>query len=93
MRGENSGISLTDLLRQMIVQPPISHPSVPEIYHSPFSGQHEHRPEIENSDRRLRDTDDKARSVKVEKMRFESTWFAGRRHLETVSKKKLYFFL
>jgi hypothetical protein len=42
------------------------------------------RPVIETSDRRIRDTDepflwrlDKARSVKVEKMRFERTWFAG----------------
>jgi hypothetical protein len=54
------------------------------------------RPEMESSDRRMRDTDetllyqsDKARSVKVVKLRFEIAWFAGIRHLETVSKKKM----
>ncbi len=58
------------------------------------------RPEMESSDRRMRDTDetflwqlDKARSVKIEKLRFERTWFTGIQHLETVSKKKWNFLL
>ncbi len=58
------------------------------------------RLEMESSDRRMRDTDetllyqlDKARSVKVVKLRFERTWFTGMRHLETVSKKKRNFLL
>jgi len=58
VRGERSRVVVTYLLWQIIVHSPISHPSIPGIYHSPFPGQKEHRSEIESSDRRLRDTDE-----------------------------------